>query len=265
MQKLEKQYHIHCVEGDVGRYVLLPGDPGRCEKIAALFDDAHFVAQNREYVIYTGTPVSYTHLGAGTALAAVDLLGEPRQLRRRADLVGAVRRAAAGGLLGRGAVPLGGGFDTVIGEPEGCLCAFYHGLELGFVVCQRFVQRGFVGAGSQSVLPLLKRGGQRGEGFGDRRLGVSVQVMPDRRAFAVEGEQLLAVSGVIEGGIVASTPKLLQSVLFLLFKGFLLLFCGDGVHLLQGGFGEGGQLGNFLFAVSSNLFGSFALQLRELA
>ena len=38
MQKLEKQFHIHCVEGDVGRYVILPGDPGRCEKIAALFD-----------------------------------------------------------------------------------------------------------------------------------------------------------------------------------------------------------------------------------
>ena len=36
MQNLEKQYHIHCVEGDVGRYVILPGDPGRCEKIAAL-------------------------------------------------------------------------------------------------------------------------------------------------------------------------------------------------------------------------------------
>ena len=55
MQKLEKQFHIHCVEGDVGRYVILPGDPGRCEKIAALFDNAHFVAQNREYTIYTGT------------------------------------------------------------------------------------------------------------------------------------------------------------------------------------------------------------------
>ena len=40
MQKLEKQYHIHCAEGDVGRYVILPGDPGRCEKIAELFDDA---------------------------------------------------------------------------------------------------------------------------------------------------------------------------------------------------------------------------------
>ena len=55
MQKLEKQFHIRCVEGDVGRYVILPGDPGRCEKIAALFDDAHFVSQNREYTIYTGT------------------------------------------------------------------------------------------------------------------------------------------------------------------------------------------------------------------
>lgn len=55
MQKLEKQYHIHCAEGDVGRYVILPGDPGRCEKIAELFDDAHFVSQNREYTIYTGT------------------------------------------------------------------------------------------------------------------------------------------------------------------------------------------------------------------
>ena len=55
MQKLDHQYHIHCVPGDVGRYVILPGDPGRCEKIAALFDDAHFVAQNREYTVYTGT------------------------------------------------------------------------------------------------------------------------------------------------------------------------------------------------------------------
>ena len=55
MQELEKQYHIHCAEGDVGRYVILPGDPGRCAKIAELFDDAHFVSQNREYTIYTGT------------------------------------------------------------------------------------------------------------------------------------------------------------------------------------------------------------------
>ena len=75
MQNLEKQYHIHCEEGDVGRYVILPGDPGRCEKIAALFDDAHFVAQNREYTVYTGTllgeKVSVCSTGIGGPSASI--------------------------------------------------------------------------------------------------------------------------------------------------------------------------------------------------
>ena len=30
----ERQFHINCKQGDVGRYCILPGDPGRCEKIA---------------------------------------------------------------------------------------------------------------------------------------------------------------------------------------------------------------------------------------
>ena len=75
MQELDKQFHIHCVEGDVGRYVILPGDPGRCEKIAALFDDAHFVAQNREFTIYTGTllgeKVSVCSTGIGGPSASI--------------------------------------------------------------------------------------------------------------------------------------------------------------------------------------------------
>ena len=75
MQKLDKQFHIHCVECDVGRYVILPGDPGRCEKIAALFDDAHFVAQNREFTIYTGTllgeKVSVCSTGIGGPSASI--------------------------------------------------------------------------------------------------------------------------------------------------------------------------------------------------
>ena len=40
MQELEKQFHIHCVPGDVGRYCIVPGDPGRVPAIAALLDDA---------------------------------------------------------------------------------------------------------------------------------------------------------------------------------------------------------------------------------
>lgn len=69
------QYHINCKKGDVGRYCILPGDPGRCEKIAAYFDDAHFVAQNREYVTYTGAlegvPVSVVSTGIGGPSASI--------------------------------------------------------------------------------------------------------------------------------------------------------------------------------------------------
>ena len=31
------QYHLQIRPGDVGRYVILPGDPKRCEKIAKYF------------------------------------------------------------------------------------------------------------------------------------------------------------------------------------------------------------------------------------
>jgi uridine phosphorylase len=74
-------FHLHIKEGDIGRYVLLPGDPARCEKIARYFDDPHFVAQNREYVTWTGTllgeKVSVVSTGIGcpsTAIAAEELI-----------------------------------------------------------------------------------------------------------------------------------------------------------------------------------------------
>jgi len=49
-----KQYHIKVGADDVGRYCILPGDPGRVEKIAKYFDDAAFVSSNREYTVWTG-------------------------------------------------------------------------------------------------------------------------------------------------------------------------------------------------------------------
>lgn len=71
----DKQYHIQVGEGDVGRYVILPGDPKRCEKIAQYFDDAKLVADSREYVTYTGylegTKVSVTSTGIGGPSAAI--------------------------------------------------------------------------------------------------------------------------------------------------------------------------------------------------
>ncbi len=80
MQELEKQFHIHCRSGDVGRYCILPGDPGRCASIAALFDGAALVAQNREYTVYTGAllgekvTVCSTGIGGPSAAIAMEEL-----------------------------------------------------------------------------------------------------------------------------------------------------------------------------------------------
>lgn len=71
----EMEYHVHLRKGDVGRYVLLPGDPGRVPKIAAYLDNAEKVAQNREYTTYTGEVdgirVSVTSTGIGCPSAAI--------------------------------------------------------------------------------------------------------------------------------------------------------------------------------------------------
>ncbi len=71
------QYHLQIRKGDVGRYVLLPGDPKRCEKIAAHFDDAKLIADSREYVTYTGyldgEKVSVTSTGIGGPSASIAL------------------------------------------------------------------------------------------------------------------------------------------------------------------------------------------------
>ena len=72
-----RQYHIGCAPGEVGRYVFLPGDPGRVPLIAAHLRDARPIAQNREFVTYTGTiedvPVSVCSTGIGSPSAAIAL------------------------------------------------------------------------------------------------------------------------------------------------------------------------------------------------
>lgn len=71
----DRQYHIQVAEGEVGRYVILPGDPKRCEKIAAHFENPRLIADSREYVTYTGyldgEKVSVTSTGIGGPSAAI--------------------------------------------------------------------------------------------------------------------------------------------------------------------------------------------------
>lgn len=74
------EFHIKCKKGDIGRYVILPGDPARVEKIAKYLDDAKKVGQNREYTIYTGyldgekVSVCSTGIGGPSAAIAIEEL-----------------------------------------------------------------------------------------------------------------------------------------------------------------------------------------------
>jgi uridine phosphorylase len=80
-EPVARQYHTECAPGDVGRYVLLPGDPGRVPLIASFLDDSKKIAQHREHTTYTGwldgEKVSVTSTGIGgpsTAIAVEELV-----------------------------------------------------------------------------------------------------------------------------------------------------------------------------------------------
>lgn len=74
-EKEGKQYHTQVGRGDVGRYVIMPGDPKRCALIARYLDNPVLMADSREYVTYTGTlegtEVSVTSTGIGGPSAAI--------------------------------------------------------------------------------------------------------------------------------------------------------------------------------------------------
>ncbi len=76
----EREFHLKIVPSDIGNYVFLPGDPGRCGMIADLFDEPHFVSSNREYTIYTGSlegetvSVCSTGIGGPSAVIALEEL-----------------------------------------------------------------------------------------------------------------------------------------------------------------------------------------------
>lgn len=76
----ERQYHIAARRGEIGKYCLLPGDPGRCEKIAAYLEDAYHLVSNREYNIWCGrlcgelVTVCSTGIGGPSTAIAVEEL-----------------------------------------------------------------------------------------------------------------------------------------------------------------------------------------------
>lgn len=72
---MERQYHINLTPEEVGKYVILPGDPGRCQEIAKYFNNPVLVTSNREYTTYSGTllgeKVLVTSTGIGGPSASI--------------------------------------------------------------------------------------------------------------------------------------------------------------------------------------------------
>ena len=91
----DRQYHIQVAKGEVGRYVIMPGDPKRCVKIAQYLDNPVLIADNREFITYTGTldgvkvdrhrRTIRIHRDGGAVQMRCRYLREDRNLRRHAD------------------------------------------------------------------------------------------------------------------------------------------------------------------------------------
>ncbi len=80
MANEEVMHHLNMSKGQIGKYVILPGDPGRVEKIARFLDDPYHVMTNREYTTYNGTlegetvTVMSTGMGGPSTAIAVEEL-----------------------------------------------------------------------------------------------------------------------------------------------------------------------------------------------
>ena len=72
---MAKQPHLLVEEGDVHDIALIPGDPGRVDRIAGHCENAETVAQNREYKLvnatYEGVPLTICSTGIGCPSAAI--------------------------------------------------------------------------------------------------------------------------------------------------------------------------------------------------
>jgi len=93
-----RQYHIHVKPGEIGKYVLLPGDPARSDRVAKYLDDAKLIADHREYRTFTGfykgVKISVTSTGIGcpsASIAAEELINVGAECLIRIGSTGALQ------------------------------------------------------------------------------------------------------------------------------------------------------------------------------
>ena len=73
--KGKMQFHLRLKPGDVGKYVLLPGDPDRVLRISRHLDNVREIVFHREYRtcsgVYKGIKISATSTGIGCPSASI--------------------------------------------------------------------------------------------------------------------------------------------------------------------------------------------------
>jgi len=105
---MEKQYHIGFDGSHKAKYAILPGDPGRVEKIASFLDNPRFFCQNREYTTWLG------ELAGKTVMVISTGMGGPSTAIAIEELyVTGVKNFIRVGTCGGMALPVTGG-DVVI-------------------------------------------------------------------------------------------------------------------------------------------------------
>ena len=102
--KDEREFHLKIKKGDIGKYVIMPGDPARVPKIAEHLENAQQVAYNREFNIYTGylngEKVSVCSHGIGgpsTAIATEELIHCGAEYLIRVGTSGGMNEKVLGG------------------------------------------------------------------------------------------------------------------------------------------------------------------------
>ena len=105
---MEKQYHIGFDGSHGATYAILPGDPGRVEKIASFLDNPRFHHKNREYTTWLG------EINGKTVMVISTGMGGPSTAIALEELyVTGIRNFIRVGTCGGMALPVMGG-DVVI-------------------------------------------------------------------------------------------------------------------------------------------------------
>ena len=111
---MEKQYHIGFDDSHKAEYAILPGDPGRVEKIASYLDNPRFFCQNREYTTWLGELASSKKGDSKTVMVISTGMGGPSTAIAIEELFATgVKNFIRIGTCGGMALPVTGG-DIVI-------------------------------------------------------------------------------------------------------------------------------------------------------